>query len=463
VTTTRHIPLNPCDYCIFGQHRVWRRQSGLGNFPYMIVEAEGRCDPDVLRGAVGRCLGRHPVLAARLVLSPFRLRPAWRVDDDAAHLARSADRAVVFTDLSGDEDAAGAFVRCFEAYYRGTWYDRAGPQIRIEHYAMPRDRTRIVLRWPHYLMDAEGAHRLFAMLDDRMGDPAFAAGGGGSGPPAHDLAQRIGRAVGRRAEFRRKGIGSAARRPAGELPFRHATEFADAPRTIAYGVLHRHWSGRPVDDVRKRARSELPPGPALHARYLAAAVCRAQCRLYAERRVETGAFYVTFPMRVGASLNDASLLEDRPIFGNYLVAPTICVPADTAADRAVVNAALIEQIDAFLAEGGDLKQWALLKMAAMLHHWMYDMIFMLPLDVLRTSSGFSYYRAVEGPLRSIGGARVANVWGGGPTTTPPAWNPVFCSFGQHLNLSLTYSRPVISAELAARYAELIEIEMFASA
>lgn len=452
------ISLNACDFVIFGQHRVWQRGGG-GNFPYMIVELEGEIEASAMKAALTRALSRHPVLVGGVGMSLFRLRPFWQVGDGReAEAEEAAARAYQFDDLRSKADAGAALEEMCEARYGGAWYRSSGPQVRLEHYAMPQGRTRLVLRWPHYLMDAEGAQLFLASLGDEP--PTVAAHTGDKHAvllPDHQTPRVLKdyswlKLIG----MIRRGMGAG--RALKNVGAQHEIPDSKA-RFGGYAVLHRHWDGEVFTQMRAAAKRLTPGGPAMFSRFLAAAVCRAQQRLHVERGGRAEAFFITFPMRVGFSRPDGRLFERRPLVGNYLVAPTLRVLETETTDRAVLSAEILRQVEAFLAASGDIAQWALLELAALWHAWFYHLIFKLPLSVNRCSSGFSYYGEIKGHLRTIGNARVKNIWGGGPTTTPPAWNPVFSKFGEQLNLSLTYSRPTIGDDLARRYAELIEDEL----
>jgi len=452
------IPLNACDFVIFGQHRVWQRGGG-GNFPYMMVELEGDIEPSEMKAALKRALSEHPVLVGGVGMSVFRLRPFWRVSNATQTVVeQAASSAYLFADLRSTGAAIAALETLCEARYGGDWYRSSGPQVRLEHYALPHGRTRLVLRWPHYLMDAEGAQLFLASLGDEPPTVAAHAGDKDALLLPDQQSPRVLKDYGwlKLMGIIRRGMGAG--RALNHVGSQH--EMIDAKgRFGGYGVLHRHWGGEVFMRMRADAKRLTPAGPAMFSRFLAAAVCRAQQRLHVERGSRAEAFFITFPMRVGFSRPDGRLFERRPLVGNYLVAPTLRVLESETTDRAVLSAEILGQVEAFLAAGGDIAQWALLELAALWHAWFYHLIFKLPLSVNRCSSGFSYYGGIKGHLRAIGNARVRNIWGGGPTTTPPAWNPVFSKFGEQLNLSLTYSRPAISDDLARRYAELIEDEL----
>lgn len=164
-------------------------------------------------------------------------------------------------------------------------------------------------------------------------------------------------------------------------------------------------------------------------------------------------------MRIGTESDSAETVSRRPLPGNYLAAAVIRLSCREAADRRSGSVAIERQLRDFVSSRQDLAQWALLEAAALLHHKAYDPIFKWGFVDNRYSSGFSYFVVHPALPRAIAGARVVNAWFGGPITTPPAWNPVFSRLDDTLSMSLTYSRPAVSDEMAGRYVELIAEEL----
>lgn len=458
----RRVSLNACDFVIFSQHRVWLRTTGGGNFPYMMVELEGEVESSSLSDALIRALSSHPILTSSVRTAALRFRPFWVLPENTRSRAEeSISKVYLYEDLRQSTDAAERLEALCQSRYNGDWYQYAGPQVRLEHYALPGGRTRLVLRWPHYLMDAEGAQQFLASLGDEPPSVSDGSDAGNSTLSADSDVPRVLSQFSRRELIGiiRKGMRARRALPQSETP--HVAPMNSSFRDYAH--IHRHWRADAFTRMRSDAKNSTPAGPALFSRFLAAAVCRAQNRLQLELGAKPGAFFITFPMRVGFSQSAGQLFERRPLIGNYLVAPTISVLAAETEDRAQLAEVILGQVQQFLAAQGDIAQWALLELAALWHAWFYHWIFKLPLSVNQCSSGFSYYGEIKGHLRSIGGLKVLNIWGGGPTTTPPAWNPVFSKFGDQLNLSVTYSRPAISDDLAQRYVNLIDSELLSPA
>lgn len=452
------IALGAGDYCIYAQHRAGYAAFGAANLPFAILEVEGALSPQRLRDAAEHLFSRHPVTLARIATPLTRLRPCWELPADVpGAAARAAREAVVCDDLSEAPDAQAKFDELFAARYTKAWNLATGPQARFELYALPEKRSRLVLRWPHYFTDAEGSQLLLAELARAM-EESSAAGAAAVRSPVEarppDLLAGVS-FVDRMRLARRAatGQGQAGKSALGSVLLANDRAFE------GFGVRRRLWKAQAFDRIRAQARAHAPLGSALHARHAAASVIRALYRLFEERGVAAREFRITFPVRVGAEPVSAGDVPARPFAGNFLAAAVLCVSRREASHRAAAAESIARQLDGFVAEKGDLAQWALLEKLALLHHMTYDYIFRWGIVNNRYSSGFSYFATHAQFPRRMAGLDVARAWFGGPITTPPAWNPVFSRIDNSLSMTLSYSRPAVSDALAERYVHLIEEEL----
>lgn len=448
--TPCRIPLNPCDNCIYGHHRFLASRNRGENIAFMSIEFANRLDPAVVKRALASVMRLHPVILGSIRTSLWRFRPFWNVPAATSEVAAAAaDRAFRYEDLRADHDGLARFDT-----FKPDWTSSDGPQVRLEHHDLPGDRTRLVLRWPHYFMDAEGAQSLLAELEARRESDSAA-----SAIPDRPVSIFPQATLLDRLRFISRGWSQRPSRV--QSIVRHLPQ-SDQDRIDGYRVLHRCWSGGDFDRFLGIARTMTPVGPARYGRHLAGAVVRALDRIYRDERVETGVYSITFPLRVRrfGGKEDASF--QRPLFGNYLVTPTLRIQRERVSDAAALAQDISSQLRHFLDCKGDASQWALLEAASWIHALFYPLIFRFPFAAGAYSSGFSYYSAFPFRLRTLPGAKVTNLWGGGPIATPPGWNPVFSRYGDCLNLSLTWTRPAVTDELATRYASYIEEYMFAS-
>lgn len=483
MVSPRRIPLNPCDYLYYAHHRMLRRTAGSGSLAYMVLETSGHVEPDRVRDSLAAAMTAHPVTVSPLRISLLTGRPYWQVPHSPGAAVREAvDQAFVCDDLRPADGRAPVEVEaaswqerleqlCLQRY-APLWDLQSGAHLRFEQYLLPDGRTRFRLLWPHFLMDAEGAQWFLREIDRHCSmtvHPSMlpscnlhtAAQALQPGTPSAALADGLpidllaGHSLAGRLRLFRRGF--ALQPEHKELAISPLASDASCAVT-SLGLIHRHWSGPDLDVVHASAKRVTPSGPALYARYLAACVIRALHRLHVELGRESGGYLITFPMRPAAAPD----LDTRTVNGNYLVSPLLWTRREQALDRAALAAAIHQQLDDYRRKQGDLSQWAQVWAASFLRASFYDLIFRLPLGFERLSSGFSYYGEIRPPLRTFCGAPIINFYGGGPLGTPPGWNPVFSRWHDRLNLSLTWNRPHITEEAAARYAALIEEEMFAT-
>lgn len=448
------IPLTPCDYLTWMRHRVIEGCGQGGNIPYMTVEAEGHANPDAVRLAFQSALEAHPAIISGLRTSITTGRPYWRTPSERL-LNTSAVSAALLNyqhiDLRLQPDWLAAYETHFTGHYVTTWQPRVGPQVRLEQYSLPGDQSRFVIRWPHFAMDAEGAQWFLSELD-RVSNSSNPESPKELTPDHEVIDVLAAHSLRERLHLFRKGFSAIPE----DRPFKMRPLATTPLGEIKYGVLHRLWdattSTRILENVNKRA----PYGPARHARFVAAAVFRALHDLYAARHIQTEALMITLPLRVTLRDKQDRPIRRRPLPGNYLVAPTICVARDRAGSWEAIGEDIQRQLKAYREASGDLAQWAMMWMASRLRASLYPLIFKLPSGFEKLCSGFSYYGEIAQPIRQLAGCRVTNVYGGGPLPVPPGINPVFSRFGDRLNLSLTWARPAIPDDLAQQYADLIE-------
>lgn len=466
---TRRIPLNPCDYLYYAHHKMLHRTVGSGNIAYMVVDVVGHPVPDRVREALAAAMAVHPVTMAGLRVSLSSGRPYWRIPVRTPGIAEAAreaaDASFVCEDLRDLEDWETRLEALSNGRYGPDWDLKLGPQIHFEQYLLPNDRTRFCIRWPHLLMDAEGA-QLFLSEIGRLDQVAPEA----AVSPAHPLPDAIaaddrtidplsGEPFSRRWRLFRDGFSVGS-----ESKAMHIQSLIKASgRSLgSFGLLERHWGAEEVRRIQASGKRCTPPGALLYARYLSACVIRALHRLHVENSAGTDAYLITLPLRVRMRDASGGILKTRPVSGNYIVAPTLYGIREHADDKAAIGADILRQLTAYHDAEDDLKQWSMVRMASYMRASFYGLLFRLPLGFERLCSGFSYYGEAERRVLSIGGAEVSNTWGGGPLGTPPGWNPVFSRYGDRLNLSFTWNRPDVPDDLAHRYVALIEEEIMES-
>jgi len=448
--TPRRIPLNPCDYLFYAHHRGQERRIGGGNVAFMTLDFMGHVSLRRMRDALVAALQRHPAAAGVLRVSLFRGRPYWHYPVKSDDIERAAARAHVFYDLRHDSQASASLDRLCSEHFTPHWNFALGPPIRLEHYALPENQTRLCLRWPHGFMDAEGAQLLLSEIG-RFGDADAAQA---TVPPDHAALDPLkGFGVLERIKLMR----SAPKRPHRLSGRNEVLLAAPAKKPVRqYRFLHRVWS--PEDNVllTELARQRTPPGPGLRARYLAASVIRALDRLYTAQKIATDVYRIPIPVR--AADGAATSPPPRPIPGNYLAAPAVSIPRTCVSDWALLGETIAAQLESYVKSKSNLADWAKLWLASQLRPRQFEFALSLPLGLPDFSTGFSYYGEVDPPLRTFLGIPVSNLWGCAPMAIPPGLNPAFSRYQDRLNFSLAWSEPHLDATWPETLTQYIEFE-----
>ena len=413
----------------------------------MMMDIAGHLSLRKVRDALIAVMTDHPATTGTLRISLFRGRPYWHTTQHATEIDRAAARSHEYYDLRSSPNADTELERLCHEQFIPHWNFSLGPPIRLEHYALPGDRTRMCLRWPHAFMDAEGAQWLLSEIGAHG-----AAVKSMSLPPDHlSIDPLAGMGVFQRIRLMR----SAPQKPV-RLSGQSGVLLATPPKTRVrqYGFLHRVWT--PDDNARLTdlARRRTPPGPGIHARYLAASLIRALDRLYAMNKISTDVYRVPIPVRAA----DANAGVQRPLPGNYLAAPAVSIPRTCVADWALLGETIAAQLERYVKSRANLADWAKLWLAAQLRPWQFERALDLPLGLPDFSTGFSYYGEIEPPLRKFLGCDVLNLWGCAPMAIPPGLNPAFSRFSDRLNFSLAWAEPHINPAWATMLSDFIEQE-----
>lgn len=451
-------PMNPSDCVFHALDFLLRRQGYPGGGTFMVLETSGVLDTAALAAALGGATAAHPVIMAAPRISRLRAWPYWGWD------GRPVAPVCAVDDLTAERDWRGRADELCRARFAAGWDVDRAPQVRLEHYRGTGGEQRLCLRWPHALMDAEGAQLYLAELDRSAREPA------GEGPTTSAAGRRptlpadsaridplaAAGAVGRLRHLLhglherapRVDISGARLAAESQPPARPATVGA---RGLCY--LVRCWSPEASAEVRERARRIAPAGPALYARHLAACTLRAIARLHGEHGRPLPFCGLMFPMRLPGP-------AARPMRGNYLVAAALGVAPEVLADRRALAEALAEQLARYAARDGALASWSLQRLTAQLRVGQYRRVLERETARQPYATGFSYYGELDPPLRHMLGAPITNMYGGGVVSNPPGWNVTFSRFADRLNLVLAWPEGVFPEGAAERYAELIESELF---
>lgn len=448
------ILLNPCDYLYYAQHQFLSRTTGNGANTFLVIEVAGHPNHAQIRRALAETLVAHPTLSAPLRVSLLTGWPGWRPITVQERIEVLLQQAYTFEDLRSEVDARCRLETLLRERSKPEWnLTTGGPHIRLEQYALPENLSVFCLRWPHFVMDAEGAQLLLAEIGDYSSQS--------TGPSVPDQPLDILAGISLRARWRLFRQGFALNPDMRQVKVRPLIA-APSGRLENYGLHQRSWRGDDYQRIKARAESLTPPGSGLYARFFACGLIRALHAVFQRQGVSTGGYLITFPMRVPLRPECLRGRSRRPFLGNYLVSPILCARRELVEDRTALAADLQRQLRQYYEVGGDLQQWAMAWMASFLRASMYPWLLKLPLGFEALSSGFSYYPAFADPPLSFCGCPATEVWGGGPLGTPPGWNPVFMRYRDRFNYTLTWNRPDIPDEFAALFTAEIEREVLSS-
>lgn len=460
---TQRVPLNPADALFSAMHRAMAATGQGGYVAMFCLDVQGELDSAALRTALERCFLAHPVLMAQLE-DNWLGRQYWLLPPEDAR-SRSASlaarRALEEFDLrdegAGEEAALEALM---VRNYRQDRDFRGGPQIHLDMVRRTGDRVRLIMRWPHHLLDGPGVLWLYQELG-RLMDPSELPEDLPEGLlPDHEIPRPLAglswrerwtlfwAAVGGDPEMR-------------DVRKQHATQLVgdDRPPLGELGVLHRRIESEQMRQVKANAKRFVPAGPGYYARWVAVAVMRALGRIFEELGSEGDGIEFNMP----ANILHETGISKRPLPGNYLVAPMMWGRPELLGDRRGLAADHFAQLQRYDAARGPLQQWVALaffaKLPSRLCAWLLRQSFKGP----SMSSGFSYLGEGVPSVRRIGRAEVVALWGAGPLPTPPGWNPAFATFDGHLEMTLTYPRPAVSDATAKRFMEFIAEELLVDA
>lgn len=434
-------PLNRCDYHFLTLQRSPSDQMVCRFKAAMGLDVGGAIASDELTARLSHVLSDIPVLAGRLRFSPILARPQWAVGD-ALPPIKDIYR---FEDVIDQHDAVAAADAAMERAASGPIDLSRSPIIRL-HHIRTREFDRVLLVWPHPLMDGQGGYEVLRrMATDKNKDTSVKASDGGEGASVLSrmgMVERGSRAIrGYRAQ-------RAVSRIQTKLP---VTGSADAAGRVRFA--RRLSQPNSFDVVAAAAKRLTPPGPGLYARYLAACTIRALRRLYDHHGWKTPNYAISFPMRPGGISAAAQPL------GNYLVAAALQVTHDVALDWPRLGDEVAKQVNAFSTSGADLDQWALLGASSRLRPWQYYAVMKSSVAMTPLISGYSYFQAEDpNPIEHFGSQPIVRTLFGGVVTIPPGWNPAFWRRGSHLAMTLAWPAGFIADELAIEFADLIEAE-----
>ena len=309
------VPLNPLDLLLYAADEARRLAGAPGGDIHLYLECDGQIDVEGLRDALRALWRRYPVTAARLHQARWTQRPAWRLTDDDEI---STDAAITVQFL--ENASADGLQRATETLLAGrvNWTQRPPLQLHVLRGAA--DGDTVVMRWPHFLMDARGGAALLeelAALCESRGRRAGAASAGDEKRRDFGTLEPAGTIEMLRALRR------ASRPPVGWRDLRLCGEFDDAvTHTLRVQVLR--FSSEAAAEIRAAALRVC--GFARLADFLRAAAIQALHRTIAPKLDATSG-YSTLHL-----IDNRRRRDPGPVCHNIFSTSPVHIPATEADD-----------------------------------------------------------------------------------------------------------------------------------
>lgn len=165
---SRLVPLNPLDYTLLAIDEAWRR-CGLPSVDiHLHLILRGRVDVDGLRRAAACVRRLYPVLAGRLDCGGWLRAAGWRIGDGGSHTSDGDCVSV----RSLPDDSAESLRAARETLLAERFEATNGSPLRLVVLRPPTGSDAVVMRWPHFLMDARGGATILEAIAGFFDDGA---------------------------------------------------------------------------------------------------------------------------------------------------------------------------------------------------------------------------------------------------------------------------------------------------
>jgi hypothetical protein len=420
-----------------------------------LLDVAGALDRERVRAALAATMAANPATVASVRYARLSARAYWKCAADTDGAFGADQVPLSYHDLRGDPAPEHTQREILVRACRERHDPSATRQIRLLHLRLRDDAHRLVLRWPHYLMDLQGGMMfLKAVGDVRIGTRSPATGGA---PPPFQPAPAVHPDEyppnWSRHYIRRLIQGLRAWRRHGRIPTATLKpEFPITDANDAHGeVLHRHWPASAIGEIDVAIRSTCAPGPFRYTRYFMIALLRALDDLHDDLGWCGEKYVLPLPM-----------LRPRrgprtAITRNDLTIATLVVDRRLVSRSDDLDAALGEQIDAYSRCGLDEATWVAMSCAGWLRMRQYRWL-MSHGGLTPYSSGFASFRA-DAEWEDFLGARVENFSACPLPTIPPGLMTSFCRFGDRLNLGVGFYPHLCPPRLAQRLIDHVECHL----
>ena len=429
------VPLSAYDRLFLAGHNALQRRGLPGHHCLVWLELNGRLDRAKLDDAYLRVSAQTPLVDGRIAYALLTARAHWRYGD-----APQAIASIEYADLSSHPDPEAAQRDTLLRAWCELQDPAAGRQLRLFCFEY-KDRTTLVLRFPHYLMDQEGGLAFLSRIHDAAASAAQSPAPAIEAPLPYppDWSGRILRGWWSGAMQHR----AIARIQSRQLPERPI----DPTQTADY--LMRCWSPAETARISEAAKKSCIPGPMLHTRHIIAATVRGLDDMADALGLSEGDHYLMpLPM-----LRPRRALRTK-IACNDLIVATMVIPRASLRDSAALDASLMTQINDY-SNGGDEATWLFMSYVGLLRASHYEWMLRRKRMLVRYSLGFGSFRA-DGWPGGFMGSQVTNVYGGGLPPIPPGAMLSFTRFADRLNVGAAFFPHVCTAANMERLLARVE-------
>ena len=427
-------PLNPVDNILLATHESLRQRGYCGLSVMLIADVEGPLDASQVSAAVRRLGLAYPALSARICFTRMLRRAYWRISADAP-----LEDAVEYEHHRLDTEGCDVDAPLRDALDDAVDPTR-GPQVRLVHVQMGERRHRLGLRWPHHLMDLEGAHLLLRELHAVLCGEPTTLGRDPRATPAPPFRPRFPTSVLRVWQGRLRH-------------YHHCT--AHQPRIIEKPDEQRKVSSfqsRRYDAVfRKRfetkARERTAPGPLRYTRGLMIAVARTYLDMCTERGRPRKRHLFSQALPVPRD-------GGRPgIHGNNVTIPWVSFTGGDLADWASADATAFQQLEEYKQHHRDEADWEMLRA---MYRWPFAVARWLMMHQMpRGAAGFTSYR-FDDTVTRLGGARITNLVAVGPMNCHPGWIVANSTYDENMSVAVTFFEDYIDRPSVTEFLDRLE-------
>lgn len=431
-------PLDPTDAVLLATHETMRARGYCGLNIMLIADVEGPLETASVAAAAQRVGECYPALSARIRQSAVLGRALWRIAPGA-----NLGSAIEFeTSPARDADV--------EAPFRAALADAIdpshGPQVKLIHVQIDERRHRLALRWPHYLMDTEGASCLLHELDCALRGAPPVLGRDPRAVPAAPFRARWPRSMLRAWQSRARFVRFCFERQPRMVPKPDMES-----RLPNYRV--RNLPAEFRQRMQEAARRRATPGPMLYTRWMLGAMARTYYDICTQRGRPREAYLFSSVM---------SLPREGPrpgVHGTHVTVPWLRFRPRELISAAAADAVITRQLLRDHAARGAEADWC---NARAIRWWPFPVVKRLMRHRLPPGAGcMSAYRFGEA-ITTLGDARITNLVNLGTAPGHPGWILLYNTYGVEMSIALTFFEDFLDRASVDEFLDRLESRLVES-